>query len=137
PKWEVHAHIVKRSFQRKPAGLSGYEFGHNRSVPGQKHIQRDVWLPLHVDHLAPMRRLLPARGRLVLATCVEVFNKDVFHIRTEVGKCPGNALVMAHDDKGKAGQRDSSGIEPLRRKMGLVPYVRDLMMQMHVTGKHR
>ena len=43
-----------------------------------------------------------------------MFDEDVLHVGAEVGEAPGDVSVVADDDEGHTGKRDSGGVEVFR-----------------------
>src|SRR6266542_1392036 len=66
--------IVQSPAQRDLAGLSGGQFGNDRTVPGNFDIDHHIWLASHANDFAAYFRGLPAVGGLVLTLIIEVFD---------------------------------------------------------------
>ena len=101
------------------------------------HIHGNIRLAFYVNDLAVDLRLPPARGRLVLAGGIEVFNEQVLHVRIEVGKAPGNALIVSDADERHAGKRKAFHIEVAGVKLELIPYAGNAVRQVHVIREQR
>ncbi len=71
----------------------------------------------------------------------DVFDVDVLDFGSEVGEAPGYVVVVADDDEGHAGKRDSGDMEIAGRcrgfEVGLVPDARDVVGEVHVVGEER
>src|SRR5581483_9334154 len=117
--------------------LSRHELSYDRPMPGEDDIESNIRLAFYMDNFSPVLRLLPARGRLIFAPGVKVLYEDIFHVRIEIRKTPRNAPVVSDNHKWESRQRDPGDVERPRRKLGFIPDIGNLMVQMHIIGEHR
>src|SRR5579872_15885 len=80
-----------------------------------------------------MLRLLPSVWREVVAVTIESFIVSIFYRRPNIGKTPGDTLVVAHHNIRHPRQGHSSNIKVSRVQMRFIPEVGHLMAQMHVV----
>ena len=125
--------VVERPPQRQGPRLAGNQLCDDGAVAGNLHVDSDIGLAFYVDHLGAMLRLRPALRRLVSTLRVESFNVDVRYSRADVGKSPGDSLIVAHDHirhsrEGYAGNVESSGLQ-----VRFIPEVGHLMAEMHIV----
>ena len=109
-KWHVQA-VIERPAQRNLPRLSGQKVRDDRPVPRDLYVQGDVRLTFDVDHLGPVRGLLPALRRLVCTLRVEVLDKCVRHRGPNISESPGDSLIVANDHVRHSGQRHSRHIQ--------------------------
>src|SRR6185437_8908569 len=103
--------IIDDPSQRNLARFTVQQRRDDGPVPRDRYIKRNVRLALYVNHLVVDLWFLPAVGRLVFAGDVEVFDKQILHVRIEIGKSPGDALVVADSNKGHAREREAFYVE--------------------------
>jgi hypothetical protein len=63
---------------------------------------------------------------------------DVLNVGAEVGKAPGDVVVVAYDDEGNSGKGDACDVEVCtagcgRLEIGLVPNAGDAVGEVHVV----
>src|SRR6185312_14620013 len=97
------ARVIEHPLERDLPRLNGEEGADYWSVARDDNVKAYGGLAFYVDGLMLPLWRLPAAGSFVLALLVEVFYEQVLHVRVEVGKSPGNALVVSHDDIRHAG----------------------------------
>ncbi len=85
------------------------------AVLGAGDVEDDVFAAADVDGLVMVEDGVPgAVGGLVLGGAggaAGVFDVDVLDVGAEVGEAPGDVVVVADDDEGSAGERDSGDVE--------------------------
>ena len=113
------------------------ELSDHGAMPCGQHVKPDIRRTFHVDNFRSNFRPLPSARSLIFALRIKVFDKNVFHVRAEVGESPGDAAVMADDHEWQAGKSYSSDVEFSRGQLRLVPNVGNLMAEMHVVGEQR
>ena len=106
-------------------------------MPRGQHVKPDIRRAFHVDNFRSNFRPLPSARSLIFALIVKVFDKNIFHVRAQIGESPGDAAVVPHDHEWQAGKSYSSDVEVSRGQLRLVPNVGNLMAQMHVVGQQR
>ena len=98
--------------RREEAGDDG---GGDAVVLGGGDVEDDVFAAADVDDLALMEEGVPvAVGGLELGAGggdAGVLDVEVLDVGAEVGEAPGDVVVVAYDDEGRAGQGDSGDVE--------------------------
>ena len=131
----VGERVVERPAQGEFASLVWNEVGDDGAVPRNSNIKSHIGRALHMDDFAAMLWIAPALWRFILAGEIEIFNKEVFDRGFDVGKSPGNALVVPDNDEGHAGKCDAGYVERAALEMGFVPEVRHLVAEVHIVGE--
>src|SRR5579875_1222904 len=129
--------IVDGPPQRQFALLARDEIGNDRPVARRHNIQRDLLPAFHLDGFLAMLGLLPALRRKILASVVELLDVEVFDIGAEIGKAPGDALIMTDDHVRHAGQGDAGNVEVAGSEVGLVPDIGKGEGQVHIVRQQR
>ena len=108
-------------------------------------VNHYIFAAFDVDGLLLVEDRVPgAVGRFVLgggAGAAGVLNVEGLDFGAEVGKAPGDVGVVADDDEGDAGERDSGDMKIAGRggglEVGLVPDAGNAVGEMHVIGEER
>src|SRR5208337_2583469 len=83
----------------------------NRPMPRRHHVERHIRLALDVDGFLPVLWFHPSRRSFVLPLRIELLDEVVFHRRSNIGKSPPDALVVADNDERNSRQRNSGDVE--------------------------
>ena len=108
-------------------------------------VNHYIFAALDVDGLLLVEDRVPgAVGRFVLgggAGAAGVLNVEGLDFGAEVGKAPGDVGVVADDDEGDAGERDSGDVKIAGGggglEVGLVPDAGNAVGEVHVVGEER
>ena len=115
-------------------------------MQGGGDVEDDVFAAADVDGFALMEERMPvAVGGLELGAggCeADAFDEEVLDVGIEVGEAPGDVVVVAYDDEGRAGDGDSGDVEGSAGRGGglevsLVPDARDAVSEMHIVREER
>ena len=144
--WRDVGRVVDGPAERERALLGGKEAGDDRggggAVLGGGDVEDDVLASANVDGLLLMEDGVPGVvGGLVLggfAGASGVLDVDVLDLGSEVGEAPGDVGVVADDDEGNSGERDSGYVEVgsvggWRLEVGFVPDAGDSVGEVHVV----
>ena len=134
-------HVEKRNAQpvvQSPTkcqwpGLARNQFRDQRAVPGDLDVEGYVRLALHVDYFRTVFGLYPTQRCLIRPLGIEVLDVDVRDGRTDIGKSPGDSLVVAYDHERHPRQSYSGHIKIGAAQMRLIPKVWHLVFQMHIV----
>src|SRR5439155_24920150 len=98
-----------------------------------------VGFVLNVNRFVGDLSLLPLTfDAIFVGICwIECLYIKVLDVGTVVGETPGDAVIVADDDKRTAGQSKSFDIPAGRCEMRLVPYGRNREFEMRVVGEKR
>ena len=108
-------------------------------------VDRYIFAALDVDGLLLVEDRVPgAVGRFVLgggAGAAGVLNVEGLDLGAEVGEAPGDVGVVADDDEGDAGERDSGDVKIAGGggglEVGLVPDAGNAVGEVHVVREER
>jgi hypothetical protein len=117
--------------------------GEGVAVAGGEDLEVDGALAFDLDGFGEVDDELPgvASGEEFLcgAGAAGGFDVDVLDVGAEVGEAPGDVVVVADDDEGKAGDGDAGGVESPGGEggleIGLVPDAGEGEGEMHVVGE--
>ena len=110
-----------------------------------RDVESYILVIFDVDDLVIVEKGMPgAVLRFVLgcgAGAAGVFDVDVLNSGSKVGESPGDVIVVANDDEGHAGERDSGDVEWASGgrgfEVGFVPDAGDVMGKMHIVCEER
>ena len=128
---------IEATLQSDLAVLTRQKIGHDGTVPGDHHVQGNIRLVFDVNDLMIYFRLLPAGRGLVFTCGIELLDKQVLNIGIQVGKTPGDALIVANKHKWHSWQADAGHVEITRMQLDFIPNARKLVAQVHIIAQKR
>ena len=118
-------------------GLVFEHVADDRPVLGLAHGQGDILAAVDLDDLLDEGHVAPLAHVLVLVGVVgvDLLDVEVLHVGADVGDAPGDAVVVADDDAGDAGEAETGHIPAGRVQADLVPDRRHLDAQVRIVGQ--
>ncbi len=113
--------FIQRPAQRHLPGFTRKQGSENGPVARDNHIHEFIGPVLDMDGLTAVDCIFPSVRSQELSLSVDAFEVNVFHSRANIGKSPGDALVMSHNHVRHAGKRHAGNIQWTAFQVGFIP----------------
>ena len=98
-----------------------------------------IRLAFHGNRFLDDRRLPPLALRAIHLRIrrIECLDVQILHVRHVVREAPRDALVVPDHDERRPGQGESLHVPARRRQVNLIPYRRQVQLEVRVVGQQR